>query len=322
MMGSPRGLVLALALPALAVSAACTKQSAPPPQPQAQAQAQAQAQPPAAPPISKLERQIERLRALHSKLPPPGPSDWLAHHKEAGQTFAEYMACDPTLPRGARRTLYVLPLGDFTAAQQRIVDLSAEFLRRYFNLPATILDGIPLSEIPPRARRTHPSWGDSQILSTYVLDRVLRPRLPDDAAAMIALTAADLWPGDGWNFVFGQASLRHRVGVWSIYRNGDAEKEFALCLLRTIKTATHETGHMFSIDHCTAYRCNMCGSNSRAESDRNPLWLCPECVAKVAWATGDELVPRYRRLAEFCDEHGLRPQAEFYRRSIAVLEAE
>lgn len=38
---------------------------------------------------------------------------------------------------------------------------------------------------------------------------------------MIAFTNADLWPGEGWNYVFGQASLADHVGVWSIHRYGD-----------------------------------------------------------------------------------------------------
>ncbi len=71
-----------------------------------------------------------------------------------------------------------------------------------------------------------------------MLDKVLRRRLPDDACVFLALTASDLWPGAGWNFVFGQALLRERVGVWSIYRNGDpteSDDAYRLCLRRTIK---------------------------------------------------------------------------------------
>ena len=185
-----------------------------------------------------------------------------------------------------------------------------------------IRDDLPAEVIPAEARRVHPQWGQKQILSTYVLHDVLRPRLPDDAAAYVALTASDLWPGEGWNFVFGQASLSNRVGVWSIFRNGDpdgTQDEFRLCLRRTLKTATHETGHMFSIKHCTAYECNMCGSNNRAESDRMPLYLCGQCVAKVCWATGSDPVARYEGLLGFCRRHGFDDEVAFYNRSIAAL---
>ncbi len=271
--------------------------------------------------LPAIRAAMERLRPLATKMGKPRPGDWLAHHKESGQTFEEYLASEPTGPTKERRTIYVQPLGDFTKPQRRIITLTADFMGRYFALPVKVQGDLPLSLIPDRARRVHPSWGVKQILTSYVRDDVLKPRLPKDAVAYIAFTASDLWPGEGWNFVFGEASLSERVGVWSIFRNGDPEKEADLCLLRTIKTATHETGHMFGMYHCTAYECNMCGSNSRPESDRRPLACCPECVAKLWWITGAEPVPRYRTLAEFCKEHGRKPEQDFYEKAIKAVEA-
>ena len=273
--------------------------------------------------VKELQGVMQKLTPLHTRLGPPGPGDWLARFPEPGQTFLEYIQSNPTLPRGKRHVLYVQPLGEFTATQRKIITLTADFMGRYFNLPARIKDDLPLAMIPAEARRRHPAWGVDQILTTYVLDSVLVPRLPADAAAYIAFTPSDLWPGEGWNFVFGQASTSQRVGVWSIYRNGDPDKSpesFRLCLLRTMKTATHETGHMFSLQHCTAYRCNMCGSNSREEADRRPIALCPECMAKICCATGADPLRRYKRLAEFSREQGLSPEAEFYEKSFSALE--
>jgi archaemetzincin len=205
---------------------------------------------------AELRKVIAKLAPLHKKLGKPRPGDWLLSHKEPGQSFEEYLRCRPVLPTRKRPVLYVQPLGRFTKTQRKVVKLTAEFMGLHFSLPVKVLKLLPLSVIPAKARRVHPQWGDKQILTTYVLDKVLRPRLPKDAAACIALTASDLWPGEGWNFVFGQASLAQRVGVWSIYRNGDPAKNaaaFRLCLLRTLKTATHEIGHMFSMLHCTAH---------------------------------------------------------------------
>ena len=51
-------------------------------------------------------------------------------------------------------------------------------------------------------------------------------------------------------------------------------------------------------------------------------WLCPICLAKLTWATGTEPIGRYRRLAAFCRENGLVEEAEFFRRSIEVLEGD
>jgi archaemetzincin len=272
--------------------------------------------------VEPLKAMMKKIRPLFSPLGKPKEGDWLESHPERGQTFAEYIHSNPTLPTGKRKILYIQPLGEFTDASRKIISLTAEFMGSYFNLPVKVLDDLPLSVVPDEARRTHPSWGVKQVLSTYVLDEVLKPRLPEDAAAYIAFTPSDLWPGEGWNFVFGQASLADRVGVWSLFRNGKADgtpAEFRECLLRTLKTATHETGHMFGMAHCTAYDCNMCGSNNREEADRRTVELCPECVAKVWWGLGADPVSRYRKLSAFCRDQGLKPEAELYGKLIAAL---
>jgi archaemetzincin len=265
---------------------------------------------------------ISKLRPLHKALEKPGPHDWLAHHHEPGQTFLEYIKSHPAGPDDKRRIISIQPIGEFTEHQRRIVTLTADFMGRFYNLPVRVQENIPSQVIPDIARRHHPSWGMEQILTTYILYDVLKPNLPADAVACIALTASDLWPGEGWNFVFGQASLRDRVGVWSMYRNGDpsaGEDQFKLCLLRTLKTAVHEMGHMFSIGHCIQFQCGMCGSNHREEADRRPLWFCPECMAKVCWITDADPVRRYRALAEFCEQNGLDTQKAFFEKSLRTL---
>lgn len=271
---------------------------------------------------ARIEASMEALRPLHRKLGAARPGDWLAEHHEEGETFEEYLACGPVRPEGRRRTICIMPLGEFSPTERRIISLTAEFMGHYFGVPVRVTDDLPLSLIPKRARRVHPEWGMKQIQSTYILDSVLEPRLPDDALACIAFTASDLWPGEGWNFVFGQASLHRRVGVWSIYRNGDpdaGEAGFKLCLLRTMKTAVHEMGHMISMKHCILFECNMCGSNHRVESDRRPIALCPECAAKVWWCTGVDPVDRFGSLEAICRRLGFGREAEFYARSIEAL---
>lgn len=248
------------------------------------------------------------LLPIQETLPPPGPSDWLAQHDEAGQTLEEYLRSKPIRADGQRRVLYLIRIGEITEAQAAVLDAAAEGLGLAYGLSVRWLDPfLALDEFPSHARREG-GVGGQQLKSTYLLDEFLGPRLPDDAAVLLALTAIDLWPGRGWNFVFGQASLGRRVGVWSIARYGDpAESEAAwrLCLDRTLKTAWHETGHMFSIVHCTAHDCVMNGSNHLAESDARAPWFCAECLPKVRFATGVDLVERARGVATFAERHGL-----------------
>ncbi len=269
-----------------------------------------------------LRRLIKKLTPLHTTPKPPQPGEWLAEHKEAGQTFQQYIRAAPVVPvRGGRRVLYIQPLGRFSKPQRKIVARTAEFLGLYYDLPVKMLDDLPESIVPASARRTLGD-ADQQFLTTWFLRELLPPRLPKDGVACIAFTANDLWPGKGWNYVFGQASLRNRVGVWSIHRFGDptaSDEAFRLCLLRTLKTATHETGHMFSMKHCTAFECNLAGRNSLPESDHAPLALCPECVAKVLWFSQIEASERYRRLAAFCRKESLTAQADSYERALETL---
>lgn len=272
--------------------------------------------------VARLTAQIQKLRPLARLLDKPKPGDWLYEHKEPGQTFRQYLAAKPTVPAETRSRIYVQPLGRFNAKQRQVVKLAAEFLGIYYGLDVTVADDLPLSLIPTGARRIHPQLRDMQINTGYVLEKVLLPRVPADAFCVIALTTSDLWPGEGWNFVFGSASLRRRVGVWSLYRYGDleaGESQYRLVLLRTLKTAAHEVGHMFSIPHCTAYQCGMCGSNSLAEADRRPIFLGPECLAKVCYAGGIEPASRYKKLAAFFRANGLAAQANYCAKSLTAL---
>jgi archaemetzincin len=269
-------------------------------------------------------RTIEALTPLHTRMAPPGPNDWLATHKESGQSFKAYRASSPRVPTPDRQTIFIQPIGAFSNDSARILDLTAELLGVFYGLPVRVAAPLPLSVVPAHAQRINSFTHDEQLLSPYILYDVLKPRLPTNAALYIALTTADLWPGEGWNFVFGQASLKDRVGVYSIARNGNpatSPEAFRLCLLRTLKIATHECGHMVSIHHCTAWECGMCGSNSRPESDRRPLEFCPECMAKVCWADGYDPARRFAALAAFCTSNGLAPEAALYSQSLTRLRA-
>jgi archaemetzincin len=272
-----------------------------------------------------LPPKFANLLPLHTKLGKPESGDWLDQHPELGQTYQAYLRSRPVRADGRRSVIYVQPLGDFTRSQRKIVDLATECLGLYFQLPVKSRAPLSLDVIPQTARRESRGGRSEQILSTFVLDKILKPRLPKNAVALIAFTSADLWPGEGWNYVFGQASLGDRVGVWSIHRYGDpadGDDAFRLCLLRTLRTATHETGHMFSIPHCIFYECNMCGSNNLAESDRRPLEPCPSCLAKLCYATGADPAKRFRSLIEFHKAHGFKREQESCQKSLAALSEE
>src|SRR5262249_28363431 len=164
-------------------------------------------------PYPELE---SNLRPLADPLP-PRPGDWLAEHDEPGQTFAEYLHSRPGRKGGKPHPPYLCRAGDSSEAQRRILALTRGYLAVFFDCPVKAIRQVFLASIPARARRRHPSWGNPQVLTGYVLDELLEPERPADALAYVALTASDLWPGRGWNFLFGEAGLRQRTPVWAIY---------------------------------------------------------------------------------------------------------
>ncbi len=280
--------------------------------------------------IEALQEKVTTLEVLHEKLSEPKPGDWLSSHPEPGQTVEQYVKSNPVRPGNRWKTIYLLPIGDFTEAQKKVIVLTGEFLSLYYGVPVKVQKQIKSDVIPAKARREHPSWTDAagrpikQFLSTYILNDILKPRRPADALVLFGITVTDLWPGRGWNFVYGQASLRERVSVQSIYRNGNpegSEAEFAQYLRRTLKTATHEMGHVISIHHETTWECNMCGSNNRRESDAHPLYLCPPNLVKVCWACRLDPLKRFKKLSRFCTKHDLESEAVYYKKAASLLEA-
>ncbi len=263
-----------------------------------------------------------RIKPLFRSKTPARPGEWLDTHHEAGQTYRQFRS--PTRSRvvDAYSTLRLVPIGPLSAGQSAVLQVVIDFMQPFIGLPLAMNAPVALEEIPNHARRILYHQGPEQLLTSYLLQQVLmRRRRPQDAA-VLGITAADLWPGAGWNFVFGQASLSERVGVWSMARNGDADERPAmrsLCAVRTAMTATHETGHMLGIRHCVAYQCGMNGSNSVAERDRQPMEFCPECQAKLWWTCGLDPLKRSQRLAAIAKQHGLERLATYWLRQSAVL---
>ena len=134
----------------------------------------------------------------------------------------------------------------------------------------------------------------------------------------------DLYPGTGWNYVFGEASLSRRVGVYSLARYGarfyglaETPESRARLVRRALSVVAHETGHMFSLAHCTLYECVKNGANSLEEMDGHPLWLCPACLRKLHWNLGFDLRRRYAELRAFYARHDLGDVAAWTDRVVA-----
>ncbi|KAL9096346.1 MAG: hypothetical protein Q9165_001343 [Trypethelium subeluteriae] len=83
----------------------------------------------------------------------------------------------------------------------------------------------------------------------------------------------------------------------------DPEELRELWLSRVCRTASHELGHCFGMDHCVYYACNMQGTASLIEDGRQPPYLCPVDLAKLLYATGRATTEHYEALLAFCKQH-------------------
>ncbi len=254
----------------------------------------------------------------------PAPMDWLANHPEPGQSVSQFIGTHPNTPDNYRRTLYLLPLGEIERRGGPPLAKLAQFSRAFFGLETKILPPLNLHNARI-TRRLHPLTWTEQILTTDVL-ALLKTRLPPDAFALLGVTMEDLYPAADWNYVFGQASLRDRVGIYSFARYSPAlygqkpPNPERVVLRRSCRFLAHEASHMFGISHCIWYHCLMNGSNHLAESDAQPLHLCPVDLRKLQWSVGFDLAERYRRLLAFYAGSGLSDEAAWLRARLNQIE--
>ncbi len=268
---------------------------------------------------SDLRASIKKIEPFFQPMGKPEAYDWLGSHNEPGQTFNEYLASNPSKPEKNRDAIYILPLGTFSSEQRKLIQTTSEFLEAFFDLPVKHMKARSLPAIPSNSRRNR-FTGKRQFKTGHILEEILAPALPKDAAALIALTREDLYSDDSTNYVFGQASFNKGVGVWSLDRLDDNTSS-SNYLLRILKIAAHETGHMFSLRHCTKYECLMSGTNHLGETDRRPLDACPECTAKICWLSEISLTEHYRRLIAFCRKVGLDNEGSDFEAKLKALEA-
>jgi archaemetzincin len=149
-------------------------------------------------------------------IPDSRPGDWLAEHHENGQTLDEFIQSDNNSPDKIRNVIYLQPIGQFRQGQSPSLDLLREYAAAYFVmnvdiLPATVIRRLDLTI------RLNPYSQNRQILTGDIL-RNLKSNLRGNAFCVLAITMEDLYPDPRWNFVFGQASVRDRVGVFSFAR--------------------------------------------------------------------------------------------------------
>jgi archaemetzincin len=258
-------------------------------------------------------------------IPHPRPGDWLAEHPEKGQTFDEFMQSDRNSPDAIHNVIYLQPIGQFRQEQSPSLNLLREYAAAYFMMNVDILPTIDIRSLN-LTMRLNPYSQNRQLLTGDIL-RNLKRNLPSNAFCVLAITMEDLYPDPRWNFVFGQASLLDRVGVFSFarydpvfYGESRGSRYQELMLRRSTKVLVHETAHMFSLAHCIYFKCVMNGSNHLQESDLRPLSLCPVCLRKLQFSIRFDVAARYHHLKQFYRNVGFAYEQDWATRRLQKIE--
>ena len=259
-------------------------------------------------------------------MPKPGPDDWLANNHEGGQTFKEFRQAEPNRPDQQRHVIYLVVMGEITERLSAQLEPLREFTEAYFTLETKLLPQILLPDgtVPVRVnQRTQ----KPQMLTTDLM-RLLEKTIPDDAYCLLGITLTDLYSGGHLNYVFGQATLRTRVGVFSFARFDPAFFDDpippdveTLVLRRSCRTLAHEISHMFGMHHCTFFTCVVNGSNNLAESDSRPVHACPVCLRKLHSSLGFDPREREERLLSLYRQLRLDEEATWEERRLERLKA-
>ena len=271
----------------------------------------------------------------------PKPGYWLAEQTtEKPQTYRSYLRSNYRRFTKSHRKLYLLPLGSFSTVDAPPLGGLAEFARAFFPGMQVVLLPCALvknREVTQKKMRTYERWyfnlsnrvpvttrkHQALQLLTSDIHKLLVANLPKDAYCLLAVTMYDLYPQESWNYVFGEASLREGVGVFSFARYtpgfgtetkkgepGETSSKESLntsnqsskVLYRSLQVMAHEVCHMFNIRHCLYFQCLMNGSNCLEESDEQPLFLCPVDLRKLCAVLQFDVKKRYEGLLAFCQK--------------------
>ena len=265
---------------------------------------------------------FEQIEKNDTQLAKPVEGDWLYSHKEKGQSFDQFINSKHIVPTGESNIIYIRPIGNFNSLQNKQIELLRQYLEIFFQLKTKTLETVSNDVIPESARRIGYE-NNQQFLAGYILDNVLKKDKPLNRIALMGLTEVDLYPKPEWNFVFGLASYRDKVGVSSIYRLQDGKltsENFNLCLSRLLKISSHEIGHMFGLHHCITADCVMNGSNSMSETDKSSIRLCSVCQRKLNSGIKYDNKKRLTDLEKYLEKNNLIPELQLIKKDIAVIQ--
>jgi archaemetzincin len=181
------------------------------------------------------------------------------------------------LAEGEAPLVVLQPLGETLPAAELSAVSSA--LTAFYAIKLLVAAPLPLPKGAFYAKR-------QRYRAEKLLDFLVTNGTPG-ARVMLGLTAVDISttkaPYDDWG-ILGLATLDGRSAVLSSFRCSRRAKGAAHARIRLAKTAVHELGHSFGLEHCKTPGCIMHDGEGSVLTTDSEHDLCPETRAKLSAA--------------------------------------
>jgi archaemetzincin len=169
-----------------------------------------------------------------------------------------------------------------TADPPENVPVGPPVLAAVGEFPEDLLKGLSeRTGIPVSVAAVDPQVAWSPARGQYGSNRLLQEIRESTSGPVLAATSLDLYL-PVLTFVFGEAELGGRVGIFSIHR---LREEFyglpprpGLLFERAVRELWHELGHIYGLTHCRNASCVMSPSHSVAQVDVKSESFCPDCL--------------------------------------------
>lgn len=253
------------------------------------------------------------------------------------RTFYQYsILCPLPCCRPEQRIIYIQPVDSFPnfitdfEENMRSCRSSFDFFGILKTFTEIFFDGLCVNLLPNVnimqskwniTSRLHKKTGQKQF---YVRDfhKKLQCVKPSDGFCIIGISWTDLYPTEDLNFVLGEANFATKSGIFCFGRyepktfdpetHKDITELDGKIFWRILKVLSHETCHLFGLQHCWYFKCAMNESNSMKEAAEQPLFLCPVCLRKLQCACGFDVLTRYKKMLTLLkDLSEIYPTQEF-----------
>ncbi|CAF4601965.1 unnamed protein product [Rotaria socialis] len=215
------------------------------------------------------------------------------------------------------------------------LELIGQFAQAFFlGCDVTILPMVDFNE--SMKNRINSQTKQIQYQTSGLLEYLVRARNQRDTEKEIlcvAVTMADIYPDETYNFVYGRARATDSTGVYSFsrldplfpmppYKSMNRELtdvDRIIILRRCIKILLHEICHLFGLKHCIYYLCLMNGANNEIEMDQQTLFVCPVCLRKLQSSLKFNIEHMYKKFADLCESHALNFERDWYRQRLDII---